>query len=78
MTYIIKPYKTAHLLLQLLNHDGEGQRKKNFKDNCLAFLFSFFFSVISLLDTVCVSYSTHQKAEKHARKGEIFSVSLFL
>lgn len=34
-----KAYKTACLLLQLLNHDGEG-KEKEFQNNCLLFLFS--------------------------------------
>lgn len=58
---------------------GRRQRKENFKDNCFfIFIFLFIFCDFFIRHSICVSYSTHQKAEKHARKGEIFSVSLFL
>lgn len=83
MTYIMKSLQNCLSLLQLLNHNEEGAEKGELKkktNSPTAFYFYFpsEVSVISLLDTICVSYSTHRKAEKHARKGEIFSVSFFL
>lgn len=82
MTYIMKSLQNCLSLLQLLNHNEEGAEKGELKKKKNPTAFYFYFpsevSVISLLDTICVSYSTHRKAEKHARKGEIFSVSFFL
>lgn len=56
----------------------ERKKKRISKTTAIYFYFPREVSVISLLDTICVSYSTHKKPEKHARKGEIFSVSPFL
>ena len=81
MIYITKSLQNGLSLLQLLNHNEEGAEKGVLKKNSPTAFYFYFpseVSVISLLDTICVSYSTHRKAEKHARKGEIFSVSFFL
>lgn len=80
MTYVIKTLQNClPFIAATKSWWGGGRERRISRTTAFYFYFPFIlFSVISLLDTVCVSYSTHKKAEKHARKGEIFSVSLFL
>lgn len=78
MTYIMKSLQNCLSFIAATKSWWGRERKKISKATAFYFYSPREVSVISLLDTICVSYSTHKNAEKHAREGEIFSVSPLL
>lgn len=78
VTYIMKSLQNCLSFIAATKSWWGRERKRISKTTAFYFYFPREVSVISLLDTICVSYSTHKKGEKHAKKGEIFSVSPFL
>lgn len=72
MTSIMNSLQTCLLFIAAAKSWRGRARERISETTAFYFYFPIEASVISLLDTICVSNSTHKKAEKHARKGENF------